>query len=88
MKLGVIGFDPYMFLIMMYFYPRTILFIGMKYPSLSLLINLSLNSVFYFFSDIRISMLSCFLVPFDWSTFFPSFYCKVITIFKDKMCFL
>ena len=58
---------------------------NMKCPSLSLLTGFSLKSVLL---DIRIATPACFLGPFDWKIFSPTFYSEVMSIFEVEMCFL
>lgn len=57
--------------------------LSIKQPSLSLLTHfLSLMA------DIRMTMLTYFLVPFTWNVFFHSFISRVVSIFDIELYFL
>ena len=57
----------------------------MKCPSLSLLIDCSLNSILL---DTRIATPACLLGPFDWKNFPPTLCSEVMSIFEVEVCFL
>ena len=58
---------------------------NMKYPSLSFLISLGWELILV---NIGMFTAACFLGPFAWKTFFPSFYFEIVSIFVVEVCFL
>ena len=56
-----------------------------KCPSLSFLITFGWKFTLF---DIRIATPACFLGPFAWKFFFPTFYSEIVSVFVSDMSFL
>lgn len=69
MKIGALKYDAYVFRILTSSW-LTVLFIRMKCPNLTLLISVTLKSIF---SDIRIETPACVFVLFSWCMFVSPF---------------